>query len=853
LSLRQATLVGLLIAGTGCAKLPGVTGNECGNGVVEGPREDCDGFAPAGMSCRAKGSVGECHLDCRPHADGTPSRCPAGWGCDLEGLCRTPTGEFEPPAQVRAAGAWTLMAGDFDGDGRADVIGREPLDVLGRSKIRIHYLDAQGGLGETRAFPKLVGLPNIVDISGDRRDDLVFTNRTLGVLLGQADRSWLPESFGSYRFEDSSIRTLAISGVPMPHNPALVVLATIGGAAGIYVPDPENVLQRLGDLPGGVEALAGDPASGDLIADPLASPCAEVVIAARGATSFSVVDTCLRAADGSLGWRKRALVSTVPLEPPDAIDSGALVADVNGDGHLDVMVGAAGRAFVAYGDGHQLAPAHPYLTKLAVAGVPGPQAPMPIAMPLAVGDFTGDGLEDFVFPDHLLYSGQVPGTPAPIYNVLFPGLAAPWTVARIADLNGNGKPDVVAASRTGSGIDFLNGTGTTSLLAFNVQTNGPVLHLEVGDLDGDLVNDLSFVEAASSEPERDAVRVAYGNLAGAPSQPATVARIKHAEQLAIIYENGVAGLMVASSERVAGRPSGVLSILSGGGDRLPYAPFQLADPTPSGALQLSVAIGTAVGAFTAPGQHDVLAFGADREPVYKEWMFWLLPALSTTQSNKATRIGGKVDPRVLPAEGAADMDITINLATAASDVDGDGRDEGLFAMPADENRRCAVMVVGVLAQSPAQAVVRDTVVLDLPCFRPDLSVVDADDDGRPDLALLTGAAGEKTRKLVVLWNDGKGGFSAARTTVVSGADSPQQFTTLAAIPARPFSFAYVTDGAALITSSTGPRAFGPARKLTDLPGGSGIVAADVNGDGVQDLVLAASGNLSIWKARLKSP
>jgi hypothetical protein len=512
------------------------------------------------------------------------------------------------------------------------------------------------------------------------------------------------------------------------------------------------------------------------------------------------------------------------------------------------MLGAGGRAFVAYGDGHALAPARPYQLKLGKPDEP----PASIPLPLAVGDFTGDGIEDLVFPDHLLFSQRLPGTPAPVYMPYFPGLAAPWTVARIADLNGNGKPDVVAASRNGFGIDFFNGTGTMNLLPFNLPTNQPVLHLEVGDLDGDLIKDLAFVEAASSESERDAVRVAFGNVTGAPSLPATVARIKHAQQLVYLGEGGVGSLMLASDERIAGQQNGVLSILGGSGDRLPYAPFQLVDLSPSGRLQVSVPMGATVGAFTAPGQRDVLAFGSDGEPYRKRFMFWLLPALSTTQNNQSLPIGGQVDPRLLPAQGM-DPAITVNLATASADTDGDGRDEGLFAMPFDENRRCAVMVVAVAAKSPPEAVVRDTVVLEEKCFRPEVSAVDADGDGRPDIALLTGAPGEKARKLLVLWNDGKGGFSSARATVLSGTDSPQQFTWLRAVPTRPFSFAYATDGAAIIVSRAGGRQFGPARMLTSLPGGSGIVAADVSGDGVEDLVLAASGNLSIWKAQLKSP
>jgi hypothetical protein len=847
---RQATWAGLLIVTAACAKLPSVPAGECGNGVVEAPREDCDGFAGKEMSCRPKGSAGECHFDCKSRSDGPPLKCPAGWGCDLDGLCRMPSGEFEPPLQSRIAGAWTLQAGDFDGDGRTDVVGQEPLDLLGRTKLRIHYADPQGAVGDSRAFPKQVGVPVIVDLTGDDLDDLVLTNSALAVLIGQADRSWLPESFGSYQFPDSTIRMIAVSDVPMIKNSAVVVLASVGGVPGLYVSSLNQSLEglaRLGDLPGGLEELAGDPVSGDLIVDPLGSPCRELVIARRGATAFSIIDSCQRLGSGDLTWRERAQVSSVSLEPAAAIESGAQLADVDGDGHLDVMLAAGGRAYVSYGDGHKLSPAQPYRHSL---GDPNDDRSLP--MPLAVGDYTGDGIEDFVFPDHLLLSIRVPGTPSAVYKPYYPGLAAAWTVARIADVNGNGKPDVVAASSNGFGIDFFNGTGTENLLPFQIPTDGPVLHLQLGDMDGDLIDDLSFVEKATSAAERDSVRVAFGTLGGFPTAPSAVARMRHVEQLAFLYEGGQGGLMLASNETIAGHQNGVLTVLGGSTDRIPYAPLQLVDISAMEGLRISVAMASAVGAFTAPGQHDVLAMGSDGDPSRKSFVFWLMPALSTTQNNRALRVGGRIDPRLLPAQGLEPR-ITINLATASADVDGDGRDEGFFAMPAQENERCGVMVVGLAPQSPPQAMVRDTLMLDERCFRPEVSAVDADGDGRPDLVLLTGAPGEKTRKLLVLWNDGKGGFSTARMTLISGTDSPQQFTSLKAVPTRPFSFAYATASAAMIASTRGLRQFEPAKMLTSLPGGSGIVAADVNGDGVQDLVLAASGNLSVWKARLRTP
>lgn len=54
--------------------------------------------------------------------------------------------------------------------------------------------------------------------------------------------------------------------------------------------------------------------------------------------------------------------------------------------------------------------------------------------------------------------------------------------------------------------------------------------------------------------------------------------------------------------------------------------------------------------------------------------------------------------------------------------------------------------------------------------------------------------------------------------------------------------AYVTDRAAIQLTATGAgsRQFGPPRVLADVQRGTRIVAADVNGDGIPDLAVAAS-------------
>ncbi len=62
----------------------------CGNQIIEAG-EDCDGAAVESLACNAA-----CRVEC-----GADSKCPAGWGCGTDGLCRQPSGVLEarvPPS-----------------------------------------------------------------------------------------------------------------------------------------------------------------------------------------------------------------------------------------------------------------------------------------------------------------------------------------------------------------------------------------------------------------------------------------------------------------------------------------------------------------------------------------------------------------------------------------------------------------------------------------------------------------------------------------------------------------------------------------------------------------------------------
>lgn len=830
-----------------CARLPEIASGECGNGVIE-PPEDCDTFADGGAVCRPKGSVGECHLDCARQAGDNSTACPVGWGCDSNNLCRRPTGELDPVREFEVGSAAVLASGDFDGDGKGDVVSLEELDALGYTRIKFHYFDERAALVDTRVFPTAVIAPSIGELSGDRLNDVVFSDFRVGVLLGRADKSWVPETFSSYRIPGTQIRTLSVFNGNVQETGGFIVLAELDGVAGLYVPDGQDVgLPRLlGALDGPIDMLAGDPASGRIIRDELTSPCLQAAVAVLGATSFSLFDVCGRDMVAGLPfflqepreWR-------VALEPSAAIDKGPQIVDANADGNLDVLVGAAGRAYVAYGDGVTLATAIPYVLPV----VSSPENPDPnIPMPLAAADLTGDGALDMVFngglflsvpsPDPALFDYRPVPAPAPGY----------YDVAVIADLNRDGALDVAAASRERPGITFFNGTGTADMAAFSVPTNRPVQHLSVGDFDGDRINDLAFTQNDAAESSSSSVMIAFGAPAGPPLAPAPVARLDGIEQIHAYREGGLEHLLLTSTERVDEQTRGVLTLLIGATTRIPMASYELTNFANDSSTRGSAAYRTLAGHFTKPGQGDVLAF-ATRGAVDDTPELWLLPAL-TTSAGTPVHLAGGLNPALHPIT-STDNQAVVAMATVTADVDGDGRDEALLAMPAEDADHCGLSILTV---DPTEVVERALLRVDEPCSKVELLPVDLDGDGFVELALLTGRVDGTERRLSIFWNDGRGGFDSGRRTLVADAAvSAQAFTVLPATPVTGVSLVYASErGVERVYIDGTSRELGLPTLLAPVSGVTGMTSTDLDGDGAIDVVLAARGNLHVLRATLEA-
>jgi probable HAF family extracellular repeat protein len=189
--------------------------------------------------------------------------------------------------------------------------------------------------------------------------------------------------------------------------------------------------------------------------------------------------------------------TSYPVEFPDSVAIG----DLNHDGHPDIVVGSSYlneiSVLLGNGDGTFKAPSVALATN--TGGEP---------TSVAVADLNGDGRGDIVFGDY--YGGAVgvligngDGTFQPEIDYPVDPNLTPQAVA-VADLAGNGKADVVT----------VNDDGTPGPFGRSTDFSAGSVSVLLGDGDGTFRNEVSYALPAASHP--DAVTIADVNGDGIP-------------------------------------------------------------------------------------------------------------------------------------------------------------------------------------------------------------------------------------------------------------------------------------------------------------------------------------------------
>ncbi len=840
-----------------CAKLPEYEANDCGNLVIDrNIGEECDGFAEPGTHCDGPGDLHACRFTCNP-ARGW--QCPVGSACSRNGLCRRATGELELfLVRERFASPGRLLVGDFDIDGAPDVLMLGQADSFGSRPARIVYPSKPSASGERQALPAVIGPPAIGDVEDDDggKDDIAFVD-FLGValLLGRSRQS--PEFAvfpSSPPPEGTHLRGVLVDALPQNPGAETVTLLHSQGQPATLFSFGAGFFQVLTQLPetGGEDQMAGPIVAAQL--DEGAS-CPQLVFAFRARKDVQIFTPCREGMEG-IEWNVGGKVTSLSL--PVAVDARPQVADLDLDGHLDVIVGANKGTYVAWGRGDGS------FVSTKVDGVPNaaslytlpPQVPQPSSMweipdayPLAIADLNVDGAADFVLPGGVLMSS--PQGQKPVHL----NFGVQWTEAVVADFNGNGLLDVIAGSSDALDLDFLNNPGDGWLNPATLATEGFVSHLAVGDFDGDLLNDIAFEQSLQKgDDSADYLAIGFGAPFGPPESVGTIGHLDHIEQITAgpMRQFGsfdaIDDIMVYSEDAQADRD--VVSVFTGRASRSIYAPSSL---SPDNVWRLPLAL-----AFGRLGDEnpDIAALGVD----YGMKRLQLL------------RIEGKDDgpPEIaLPSAPLSDqfhsaeyslgaealLNFRYGAVMAGGDLDKDGTEEFVILAPYGAVTGRAAMVVahynhvsGSFTTDPEREV--DAVL----SVDSTLALHDVDGDDHLDAVLTTGSA-ENPGELLIFWGDAQNGLDVGRVQRIS--PGGQGVRAAACLPSR------IGKGCELLLATEGG-----TFRLDPGPGRSPDVeivpslkdvqvyalgVGDFDRDGIADIALQTDQGLDIYRSVPSDP
>ncbi len=425
-------------------------------------------------------------------------------------------GTFAAPTQFRFGDVSTwfgaLAVGDLNGDGKLDIASSYSAPERDSATgLAVLLGNGDGTFGAAQLLPTVIvaqGYRNQLamgDVDGDGHVDLVLSQPAgLQLFAGHGDGTLAP-------------------GVTLVTSPidSGFALADLNGdhALDLLVPDDDQ--DTLSVLLGRGDGTFVTRASYSLDTPPISVLVAD--LNSDGHPDVTVIGVDFAVA---LGGNGDGTLSPGPLfNCAGGMYCAPAIADVDGDGKLDLVVGAGDgiRTFRGLGSNRQFdTPVWP--------------SPSPFAQPdapLLLADLDGDHISDVIVSWGLrelsVQRGRSDGSLAQPQPILLPtGVAASSVTA--ADFDGDGLVDLVVAMDDPTfGLLLLPGRGNGT---FSPGVTLPGLSnfpqsLATGDFDGDGLADLAFVDY------RDNVGIAYGHGDGTFTAPVTYATDRSALQITV--------------------------------------------------------------------------------------------------------------------------------------------------------------------------------------------------------------------------------------------------------------------------------------------------------------------------------
>jgi DNA-binding beta-propeller fold protein YncE len=333
------------------------------------------------------------------NGDGKPDVITANrYGNSVSVLLGNGDGSFQPTRNFLVAGqAFAVAAADLNGDGRPDLAVATYDPTTGKSFVSVLLGDGDGTFAVPRTYA-IKARPYgtaIADIDGDGTPDILVTNT--GTLSNPDDSAavLLGDGFGNFHYLNNDLN---LSSFQVGSRPTSVVVANVDGAI-------------------------------------------DLITANSNANTVSVLQDD---GHGSFGNRQDVNVGTTPFG----------LAVVNLKGHpLELVVSNFGDSSVSVlkDDGQGK-----FSVQQTVSVGREPRA-------LAAADLNGDGIPDVVVPNQydntlevLLGAVGPGGEIAFAPSVVVPVGSYPSAVA-VADLTGDGNPDIVATNKLGNSVSVLLG------------------------------------------------------------------------------------------------------------------------------------------------------------------------------------------------------------------------------------------------------------------------------------------------------------------------------------------------------------------------------------------------------------